>query len=149
MRELTEVDRELLRWNCERCQQFVGAHQSLLSPDERVIFDEVIDAVQNERALLMYVDSRSGRGKTLLMKVITAAVRAQGKIVLCTATTGLAALNHEGGTTAHSMYKIPVTDEDETPQCNMTAGSQHGELLKMAAINIWDEFPMYHRRSSV
>ena len=84
----------------------------------------------------MYVDGRSGRGKTLLMKVITAAVRAQGKIVLCTATTGLAALNHEGDTTAHSMYKIPVTDEDEAPQCNVTAGSQRGELLKMAAVHI-------------
>ena len=105
VRELTEVDRELLRWNRENCQQFVDAHLSLLSLDEqRVIFDEVVDVVQNERPLLMYVDGRSGRGKTLLMKVITAAVRAQGKMVLCTATTGLAALNHEGGTTAHSMY---------------------------------------------
>ena len=147
VRELTEVDRELLRWNRENCQQFVDAHLSLLSPDEqRVIFDEVMDAVQNERPLLMYVDGRSGRGKTLLMKVITAAVRAQGKMVLCTATTGLAALNHEGGTTAHSMYKIPVTDEDEAPQCNVTAGSQRGELLKTAAVHIWDEFPMCHRR---
>ena len=45
----------------------------------------------------MYVDGRSGRGKTLF---ITVAVRVEGKIVLCTATTGLAALNHEGGTTA-------------------------------------------------
>ena len=61
------------------------------------------------------LDGQSGRGKTLLMKVITAAVQAQGKIVLCTVTTDLAALNHEGGTTAHSMYKIPVTNEDEIP----------------------------------
>ena len=103
-----------------------------------------MDAVQDERSMLMYVDSRSGWGKTLLMKVITAAVRAQGKIVLCTATTGLAALNHEGGITAHSMYKILVTDEDEAPQCNVTVGSQHGELLKTAAVHIWDEFPMCH-----
>ena len=113
-----------------------------------MIFDEVIVAVRDERPLLMYVDGRSGRGKTLLMKVITAAVRAQGKIVLCTATTGLATLNHEGGTTAHSMYKIPVTDEDEALQCNVTAGSQlqRGELLQTAAVHIWDEFPMCHRR---
>ena len=131
VRELTEVDRERLRWNRERCQQFTDAHLPLLSPDEqRVVFDEVIEAVHRERPLLMYVDGRSGRGKTLLMKVITAAVRAEGKIVLCTATTGLAALNHEGGMTAHSMYKIPVADDDETPQCNVTAGSQRAELLK-------------------
>ena len=94
----------------------------------------------------MYVDSRSGWGKTLSMKTITAVVHAQGKIALCTATTTLAALNHEGGTMAHSLYKIPVTDEGEAPQCNVTASSQRGELLMMAAIHIWDEFPMCHRR---
>ena len=74
---VTEVDRERLRWSHESCQQFVDAHLSLLSPDEqRVIFDEVMDAVKSERPLLMYVDGRSGRGKALLMKVVTAAVRA-------------------------------------------------------------------------
>ena len=57
VRELTEVDREHLRWSRENCQQFVDAHLSLLSPDEqRLIFDEVMDAVRNERPLLMYVD---------------------------------------------------------------------------------------------
>ena len=147
VRELMEVNQELLRWNRESCQQFVDAHLPLLSPDEqRTIFEEVMDAVHTERPLLMYVDGRSGRGKTLLMKVITAAVRAEGNIVLCTATTGLAALNHQGGTTAHSMYKIPVTDGDEAPQCNVTGSSQRGELLRTAAVHIWDEFPMCHRK---
>ena len=65
----------------------MDADLSLLSPeDERVIFDEDMNAVQDERSLLMYMD---GLGKTLLMKVIMAAVTAQGKIVLCTATTAL------------------------------------------------------------
>ena len=79
--ELTEVDSEQLRWNCESCQQFVDAHLSLLSPDEQRV-----------------------------MKVIIAAVRAQDKIVLCTVTTGLAALNHEGRTMAHSSisFQLPT-----------------------------------------
>ena len=137
----------MLRWNRDDCQRFVDAHLPLLSPDEQhVIFDEVMEAVHQERPLLMYVDGRSGRGKTLLMKVITAAVRAEGEIVLCTATTGLAALNHEGGTTAHSMYKIPVTDSNEAPQCNVTGGSQRAQLLRRAAVHIWDEFPMCHQK---
>ena len=45
--------------------------------------------------------------------------------------------------TAHSMYKIPVTDDNETPQCNITARSQR-ELLKTAGLHIWDEFQMCH-----
>ena len=146
VRELTEVNRELQRWDHESCQQFVDAHLPLLTPDEQQpIFETILDAVHNQRPLLMYVDGKSGRGKTLLMKVITAALRAEGKIVLCTATTGFAALNHEGGRTVHSMYKIPVTDINEAPQCNVTASSQRGELLKTAALHIWDEFSMCHR----
>ncbi len=97
--------------------------------------------------LRMYVDGRSGRGKTLLLKVIMAAVTAQEGIVLCSATTGLAALNHEGGMTAHATYKIPVTDREETPQCNVTARSQRAELLRASALHIWDEFPMVHRNN--
>ncbi len=95
----------------------------------------------------MDVDGRSGRGKTLLMKVITAAVRAQEGIVLCSATTGLAARlsEHEGGMTAHATYKIPVTDREETPQCNVNARSQRAELLRASLLHIWDEFPMVNR----
>ena len=37
----------------EGCQQFVDAHLSLLSPDERVILDEVMDDVHNDRSLLI------------------------------------------------------------------------------------------------
>ena len=119
------MNHELQRWDHESCQQFVDAHLPLLTPDEQQpIIETILDAVHNQRPLLMYVDGKSGRGKTLLMKVLTAALRAEGKIVLCTATTGLAALNHEGGCTAHSMYKIPVTDINEAPQCNVTASSQ-------------------------
>ena len=81
------------------------------------------------------------------MKVIASALRAMGKIVLCCATTGLAALNHEGGSTVHATYKIPVTETDKAPQCNVTPASQQGELLCNAALNIWDEFPMAHRKN--
>ena len=105
-----------------------------------------MQAIDAQQPLLMYIDGRSGRGKTLLMKVIAASVRAQGKIVLCSATTGLAALNYDGGRTAHATYKIPVTEEEETPQCNVSVHSQRAELLQIAAAHIWDEFPMIHRK---
>jgi ATP-dependent DNA helicase PIF1 len=86
-------------------------------------------------------------GARLLMKVITTAVRAQGDIVLCSAMTGLAALNHEGGTMAHATYKIPVTGSEEIPQCSVTARSERAELLRAAALHIWDEFPSIHQKN--
>ena len=79
------------------------------------------------------------------MKTIVAAVRAQGEVVTCSTTAGLAGLNYEGGTTAHATFKIPVTDSKDTPVCNVPARSQRAELLHAAALHIWDEFPMGHR----
>ena len=63
----TEVARERLRLDRRSCQQYLDAHLPLLTPDERrPIYEEVIEAVRLRRPLLMYVDGRSGRGKTLL-----------------------------------------------------------------------------------
>ena len=106
---------------------------------------QVLEAVRQRRPLLMYVDGRSDRGKTLLMKTIVAAVRAQGEVVTCSATAGLAGLNYEDGMTAHATLKIPVTDSEDTPVCNVPARSQRAELLHPAGLHIWDEFPIGHR----
>lgn len=40
--------------------------------------------------------------------------------------TGLATLNHKGGTTAHAIYKIPVTGSVDIPQCSVTARESTG-----------------------
>ena len=76
------------------------------------------------------------------MKTIVAAVRAQGEVVTCSATAGPAGLNYEGSTMAHATFKIPVTDSEDTPVCNVPARSQRAELLHAAALHIWDEFPV-------
>ena len=48
-----------------------------------------------------------------------AAIRAQGKIALCVASSGIASLLLEGGRTAHSTFKIPLKVND-TSTCNIT-----------------------------
>ncbi len=104
----TEVERQCMRWAPRSCQAYVDANLPLLTLDEqRPIYEEVVEAMRLRKTLLMYVDGRSGRGKTLLMKIITAAVRAPEGIFLCSAMTGLAALNHERGMTAHATYRSP------------------------------------------
>ena len=54
------------------------------------------------------MNSPGGYGKTLILKVIAAKIRSEGGIVICVASTGLAAQNLEGGRTAHSRFKIPI-----------------------------------------
>jgi hypothetical protein len=58
------------------------------------------------------LDGPGGTGKTFLYKAPLAKVRSQGKLVVATATFGVAASILPGGRTANSRFKIPLTIED-------------------------------------
>ncbi|CAN1327045.1 ATP-dependent DNA helicase pif1 [Linum perenne] len=85
-----------------------------------------------------------GTGKTFLWKVISAKLRSEGKIVLCVATSGIAALLMEGGRTAHSKFHIPIK-LTETSTCDIFHGTEVAELIQQASLIIWDEAPMAHK----
>jgi hypothetical protein len=72
-------------------------------------------------------------------------VRAEGKIVLCVASSGIASLLLSGGRTAHSHFKIPIPIH-EGSTCNIKKGDLLHELLSRTALIIWDEVPMQDRR---
>ena len=90
------------------------------------------------------MNSPGGYGKTLVLKVITAKIRSEGGIVLCVASTGLAAQNLEGGRTAHSRFKIPI-DILEDSTCSIKAQSALAKLIKISKLIIWDEVFSCHR----
>ena len=66
------------------------------------------------------LNAPGGYGKTFVFQVIASKIRSEGGIVLCVASTGLAAQNLEGGRTAHSRFKIPI-DILEDSVCNIKA----------------------------
>lgn len=84
----------------------------------------------NKTNLNIYLNGPGGTGKTVLLQLIVAKFRYEGKIVLCTASIGIAALNYDGGCTVHSMFKIPI--ETVTPQsiCNLSYNSQIADLIR-------------------
>ena len=64
--------------------------------------------------------------------------RAQGKIAIAVATSGIAANLLDGGQTVHSIFKIAINIcHDST--CNIKAGSELAELILKTEIIIWDE----------
>jgi len=71
-------------------------------------------------------------------------LRAQGKIVLCVASSGIAAQLLQGGTTAHSIFKMPLSN-DVNAVCNITPNSNLGQLIQKTSLIIWDEVPMHHK----
>ena len=85
-----------------------------------------------------------GTGKTFIWKTLASSLRANNKIVIMVASSGIASLLLPRGRTAHSKFKIPVPIfEDST--CNIHQGSQLVELLNQTSLIIWDEAPMAHK----
>lgn len=68
------------------------------------------------------------------------------KIVIAVASSGIASLLLPGGRTAHSRFKIPIK-LGHTSTCNIKVQSPEAELIKRAALILWDEAPMTHRHA--
>ena len=109
--EERSYNRELLRSESER---LVGH----LNPDQRTIFDQAINAVNDRRQKLIFVYGHGGTGKTFVWRAIISTFRSEGKIVLAVASSGIAALLLPSGQTAHSKFKIPLDLSDES-MCNI------------------------------
>ncbi|XP_010484992.1 PREDICTED: ATP-dependent DNA helicase PIF1-like [Camelina sativa] len=113
----------------------------MLTEEPKKIYDEVIDSIFKDKGGVFFLYGFGGTGKTFLWKVLSAAVRIRGEIVLNTASSGIASLLLEGGRTAHSRFGIPL-EVHETSMCRMSRSSDLGELVQEAKLIIWDEAPM-------
>jgi hypothetical protein len=78
-------------------------------------------------------DGPGGAGKTYLYKALLMKIRSQNKIVVATATSGVAASILPGGRTAHSHFKIPLTIVDGT-FCSFTKQSDTAKLLQTTSL---------------
>ncbi|GJV48551.1 DNA helicase [Tanacetum coccineum] len=116
-----------------------------LNEDQKLIFNEIVTAVQPNVQKLMFIYGHGGTGKTFLWKAITTALRSEEKIVLAVASSGIASLLLPSGRTAHSRFQLPLNLKDEST-CHIKKNSQLADLLRRTNLIIWDEAPMNDRR---
>ena len=103
-----------------------------------------MNALQDTGGLYM-IDASAGTGKTFTERTITAHQRSQGKLVLCAASTGIAALIPPGGLTAHT-FKLPFGDDAVDGSVrNIKAESDRADVPRRASLIIWDEVVMSSR----
>lgn len=124
------------------------AHNLMLSlnDDQRAAFQRIWQSIIHNEGKTFFVDGFGGCGKTYLYQTICHAARAEGIIILCVASTGLACLLLPGGQTAHSMFKIPIDTLDENSMCSIGKESLRADLLRMAEVVIYDECLMTKRQ---
>jgi hypothetical protein len=112
-----------------------------LNPEQRVVYDNVMAAVNHSA---FFVNGLGGTGKTFLYSCLLITVRAQGRVAIAVASSGIAALLLDGGHTAHSRFKIPVQGLNSTSTCYISMDSKLATLLQAAALIVWDEAVMMH-----
>jgi hypothetical protein len=105
---VTEVEHELERWAPHTERMRLSADRSIqqFNEDQRRIYERIMDSIQHNQPLCLFIDGKAGRGKTFLINTICEALRARGKIVIPTATSAFAAQLYAGGRTTHSAFKV-------------------------------------------
>ena len=98
--------------------QLAEERLALLNQDQRSAFDLIDQAVQMRSGQSFFLHGAGGTGKTFVYNTLCHHLRSQGKVVVCVASSGIAALLLKGGHTAHSTFKIPI-DIHETSTCGI------------------------------
>ncbi|XP_022011537.1 uncharacterized protein LOC110911246 [Helianthus annuus] len=115
-----------------------------LTDEQRFIYNDIMNAVEDNKGGVFFVYGYGGTGKTFLWKTLSASLRSKGEIVLNVASSGIASLLLTGGRTAHSRFLIPINLTEDSI-CPIIPNSDVANLLKKTSLIIWDEAPMIHR----
>jgi len=113
-----------------------------LNPEQRAVYDNVMAVVNG---LAFFVDGLGGISKTFFYICLLTTVRAQGRVAIAVASSGIPALLLNGGCTAHSRLKIPVQGLNSMFTCYISRDSKLATLLQAAALIVWDEVVVMHR----
>jgi hypothetical protein len=114
--------------------------------DQQAAFEQITSAISAGSGQTFFLHGPGGTGKTYLYNTLCYHLRSQRKIVLCVASSGIAAILLQGGWTAHSRFKIPIPCH-ESSVCSIPKNSLLAELILQAVLVIWDEAPMQHRHN--
>ena len=138
--------REELDFDIDKLKETVVERKSKFTNSQREVFEKVLEAVENNMPLSLFIDARGGTGKTFVLNAILAAVRIMdgGSVGLAVGATGIAANLLHLGRTFHSRFKVPLNINSESV-CSITSQSTLAKLIRMAKIIVWDEAPMSHK----
>jgi len=135
---------EQLNYNRHHERTLAEERVAQLNAEQHHAYDQIISSVDSQAGQIFFLNGPGGTGKTFVYNTICNTVRGNGWIVLCVASSGIAALLLRGGRTAHSTFKIPISlNQDST--CPIPKEGRLASLIRVTRLIIWDEITMQHR----
>jgi len=123
---------------------YINQNLSRLNICQEIAVTTVFNAIAQGEGAIFFLDGPGGSGKTFIYKVLLALVRRDGHVAIAVASSAITALLLEGGRTAHSVFKIPITLGRDS-MCLILVQSDFAELLREAKLIVWDEALAQHR----
>ena len=139
------IQRHLNITNPEAERREADRRIGLLNEEQRNVFGLIEDMCSGASpSKILFLEASPGTGKSFLLNTVIAHHRAQGHIVLSTASTANAALLLSHGRTVHSQFKVPLNIHKDS-MCNMNRGTNLSDLFACTSIIIIDEVTMLHK----
>ncbi|KAJ7198414.1 PIF1-like helicase-domain-containing protein, partial [Mycena haematopus] len=107
-----------------------------MNPEQQLAFNRIINSVDQKQGQLFFLSGAGGTGKTFVYNTLAHHLRGQRSIVLCVASSGIAALLLQGGRTAHSVFKIPIEGLNDESTCSIPKESLRAQLLRLTKLTI-------------
>ena len=142
MFDTKEMRRETTAYNSSDELRKAEHKRSLMYEQQAALYDDVVEALNNNDNQVFFIDGPGGSGKTFVEEALLHYVRGQGQVALACAWSGVAATLLEGGRTCHSTFGFPVPTPRENVPSSISAQSGRAEVLRAAQLIIWDEAPM-------
>jgi hypothetical protein len=133
-----------LNYDCDEQRELAEWQMALLNLEQQAAFDKIVASVRERSGKTYFLNGPGGTGKTFVYKTSCHLLRSEQNIVLCVASSGIAALLMPGGCTAHSVFKIPIDGLNAESFCNIPKNSHRADLLRRTVLIIWGEIGMQH-----
>ena len=128
--------------NPENCQ----ANEIKLNDEQRIVYNKILQSVNNEDGKLFFKDAPAGTGQTFLINLLLAKMKMANKEHIAVASSGIAATILLNGRTVHSIFKIPI-QLNEDYICRIKNKSKSGKLFRSCKCIVWDECTMTHKHA--
>jgi hypothetical protein len=123
--------------------EYASSNLSDLSDEQSAIANEIIRSLERNSPKLIFVQGSACTGKTHTVRAILSELHRRGIRCLVSATTGIAAVQYQGGQTLHSLFSLGI---DEKRSSNFTSnigqGTARVQFLLSTRLIVIDEVSM-------
>ena len=147
---VTEVDEERARWTSlsEDGAVNVQDDRKALSDSQRNAYDSIMTAATapSVSPRLFHISGKAGAGKTYLVNILLRHLRASKRIALATASTALASLLYDGGSTLHALAGLTIIKNfGDIVKSMLRPGGERDQLLCECDLLVIDEISSLSR----